>query len=482
MTTKRFHNSPQLTALADSIIVPAEAIDGGTDTAGNPVAAGVDIKIPLAQLISYILAGGDPSLPWFAAAYDSAATDHAPAINAAITSAAAVGGGVVFCRRGIWTLSTAPGGASNSQIVLPSIALSTAQIAIEIRGEIFATPVFSVIGSIPLPAGGTVFKSTATGTGGKVIGAATPADSYPFTLVTLGLKNVTIQLVHDTGHTAVDASNFVGLDVDGVVIHTGQYNLSALTEPTNPVNYALKVPANSNGAYTRIGTLAICGYYNGMTVAEHTCGDMVSVWGCRNAFMVQASNHASHFNRVMTVWCQKGFVGLGAHTLTVDQFDTEHASSGWWVDLADIDDGNDYLRGNVRWHAVLAGTGPSTAFVVAGGANLDVQRIGVRAENVQAVNAVAAVAPLAKTDLLSITGQAVDLTINNPPAAPADGHGIVIRIRDNGTAHGIGYGTQYRAIEITLPVATTPGKWTYIAGAWNAIDGVYDMLATRTQA
>ena len=52
MTTKRFNANPQLAALVGTEIIPATSIAGGTDTAGNPVAAGADIKITVLQLLS----------------------------------------------------------------------------------------------------------------------------------------------------------------------------------------------------------------------------------------------------------------------------------------------------------------------------------------------------------------------------------------------------------------------------------------------
>ncbi|MGB3393258.1 MAG: hypothetical protein WA956_05540 [Stenotrophomonas sp.] len=51
MAEKRFPNNPRLAALAGTEVIPATSIDGGTDTASNPVAAGTDIKIPLLQLL-----------------------------------------------------------------------------------------------------------------------------------------------------------------------------------------------------------------------------------------------------------------------------------------------------------------------------------------------------------------------------------------------------------------------------------------------
>jgi len=51
MTTKRFTDNPQLTALGGTEILPGTSVDGGTDTASNPVAAGSDVAISVRQLL-----------------------------------------------------------------------------------------------------------------------------------------------------------------------------------------------------------------------------------------------------------------------------------------------------------------------------------------------------------------------------------------------------------------------------------------------
>ncbi|MTI73359.1 MAG: hypothetical protein FH747_06815 [Stenotrophomonas sp.] len=51
MAEKRFDDNPQLAALVGTEVIPAQAIDGGTDKASNPVAPGMDVKIPVLQLL-----------------------------------------------------------------------------------------------------------------------------------------------------------------------------------------------------------------------------------------------------------------------------------------------------------------------------------------------------------------------------------------------------------------------------------------------
>lgn len=101
-----------------------------------------------------------------------------------------------------------------------------------------------------------------------------------------------------------------------------------------------------------------------------------------------------------------------------------------------------------------------------------------RAPNVQSVTSSATVTPTFSNDLVAITAQAANLTLANPSGTSVDGWGIVIRLKDNGTSRTITYGSQYRAVGVTLPTATVAGKVVYIAGIWNASETTFDVLAT----
>ena len=136
-----------------------------------------------------------------------------------------------------------------------------------------------------------------------------------------------------------------------------------------------------------------------------------------------------------------------------------------WAVVAGIpdapSDGNQYARQDGAWQPV-AGASRSPA--------------------VQSVTSSATVTPNFANDLVKITAQAEALTLANPSGTAIDGWGIVIRIKDNGTARAISYGTQYRAIGVTLPTTTVVGKALYIAGIWNSEDTTFDIVAVGQQA
>lgn len=106
----------------------------------------------------------------------------------------------------------------------------------------------------------------------------------------------------------------------------------------------------------------------------------------------------------------------------------------------------------------------------------------LRIPSIQAVTSSATVTPTFADDMVKITAQAAGLTLANPTGTAIPGLGIVIRIKDNGTARAIAYGSQYRAIGITLPATTVISKTTYIAMIYNSDDTTWDCVATGTQA
>lgn len=102
--------------------------------------------------------------------------------------------------------------------------------------------------------------------------------------------------------------------------------------------------------------------------------------------------------------------------------------------------------------------------------------------NVQSVTSSATVTPTFLDDLVIVTAQAAALDLANPTGTAKHGHGIVIRLKDNGTGRAITYGSQYRAIGITLPTTTVANKTTYIGMIYNATDTKWDCVSTGTEA
>lgn len=108
--------------------------------------------------------------------------------------------------------------------------------------------------------------------------------------------------------------------------------------------------------------------------------------------------------------------------------------------------------------------------------------IGARTPAIQAVTSSATVTPTFDDDMVKITAQAAGLTLANPTGTAIAGAGMVIRIKDNGTARSITFGTQYRAMGVTLPTTTVISKTLYLGLVYNSDDTKWDVVAVAQEA
>ena len=105
-----------------------------------------------------------------------------------------------------------------------------------------------------------------------------------------------------------------------------------------------------------------------------------------------------------------------------------------------------------------------------------------RTPSVQSVTSSGTVTPTFSNDAVKITAQAAALTLANPTGTAIDMAGMVIRIKDDGTARAITYGSQYRAMGVTLPTTTVVSKTLYLAMIYNSDDTKWDVVAVGQEA
>lgn len=90
--------------------------------------------------------------------------------------------------------------------------------------------------------------------------------------------------------------------------------------------------------------------------------------------------------------------------------------------------------------------------------------------------------PTSVANQYNITAQAAALTVAAPTGTFLDGQGLLIRIKDNGTARGITWNGVFRAVGVTLPTTTVLSKILYVGAKWNAAENVFDVIAVGQQA
>jgi hypothetical protein len=137
--------------------------------------------------------------------------------------------------------------------------------------------------------------------------------------------------------------------------------------------------------------------------------------------------------------------------------------------------------------ATIIGTLEATTLVKTGGTSAqflmaDGSTSTSMTPRVQTVTSNATVTATSTNDIVIITAQAVGLTLANPTGTFVEGQSLIIRIKDNGTARSIAYGTNFRAIGVTAPTTTTANKTTYIGCIFNSTDTKFDIVGTCTEA
>lgn len=356
---------------SNAVLGPFVNFNGGT---------GVTISVSSNTLTFAASGATGSSLPWFDVkqtygAVANGVTDDTTAVQNAMNAAEAAGGGVVYFRLGKYKIAGAlqDTGRSNAQLLFPRINTSGGeQISIYLLGEVQPPAIPYISGASVDPDNGPVILSTLAAGTGAVMGAWGPlGSSDDFSLVRVVMENLTIRTVADPTNSAVDLSHVEAAELRNVTIDAGEYTMSSISQQTTSTSYGLKLPANNNGASTILdGSVNIVGFYNGILTGEHTVNaGETAVWAARKATTFPAANHASRLGRWAHYHCQRGLVFTGAHYFTVDQLNIEHASSGTFVPVYDVDDASNLGFGHGAWHTVLQGVGPDTTFLINGGSN-----------------------------------------------------------------------------------------------------------------
>ena len=135
------------------------------------------------------------------------------------------------------------------------------------------------------------------------------------------------------------------------------------------------------------------------------------------------------------------------------------------------------IVGTLEATTIVKTGGTSTQFLMADGTVSTFMN-----PRVQTVGSSATVTPTSTNDIVTITAQAVGLTLANPTGTFSEGQSLIIRIKDNGTARSIAYGTNFRAIGVTAPTITVLSKTTYLGCIYNSTDTKFDIVGVCTEA
>lgn len=78
----------------------------------------------------------------------------------------------------------------------------------------------------------------------------------------------------------------------------------------------------------------------------------------------------------------------------------------------------------------------------------------------------------------NVTALAATASFGTPTGVPYDGQTLIVRVKDNGTARGLSFGSGYRASpDLALPFTTVVNKTMYMGFIYNAADAKWDLTA-----
>jgi hypothetical protein len=83
---------------------------------------------------------------------------------------------------------------------------------------------------------------------------------------------------------------------------------------------------------------------------------------------------------------------------------------------------------------------------------------------------------------LTAIGAAITSMSSGITGTPTAGQKGILRLKDDGTARAITWGSSWRAIGVTLPTTTVVSKTLYVGWIYNATDSKYDVVAVAQEA
>jgi hypothetical protein len=318
-------------------------------------------------------------------------TDDSVAFQNAINSLTNTGGKILLQNKVYFInapFTAAPGSAALTnfaQLHIPARNLNTNSIVC-IWFEGVTKPTLNTYwntNTVPFPTNNCTILSTRVPTNNlySVIAGGAPSGSiFNQTAIYLRFDNIEIRTYDNPVTTALNMSKVAQFTMNDCVIDTGTGggNQSA---PTNG-GFGLILPENNNWVISEVRNTDIRGYATNYMVNEHSDILDSRSWMSYCGWYFPGGTRATHLGQTVTTGCSNVMVGPPAGFVQRIQWDCcaiEHsvlttnsvAGSALWANTVnDVLDANSGLQGNVNFASVQSGVGPTNAFAVVGGTNL----------------------------------------------------------------------------------------------------------------
>ena len=292
--------------------------------------------------------------------------DDTAAIQAAINAATNAGGGTIYFPippkyyylHGPLQDTT----DRNAVLLLPKVPLSTTTppVTLEFVGatpafEAYPAPYLAGLGSAQASPVTLYCDTGASGSSPAIFGG--PNISQTWTNLLVVFRNLTIQQPNNPSLVSVATQYVYNAIIEKCMFNVQVANTSDIVEPTNGI--AVSLPRSANSAIVVMRDCNILGYEYGVLQASCARLDNVFIQMCKYGVRLTGPYyHAATWQTVVTSACTIPLLVYGGPAHVDGFWDIEDAVAGnWYSTTTHIQDGSNYLTGNIRYHRVLSGTG-----------------------------------------------------------------------------------------------------------------------------
>jgi hypothetical protein len=338
-------------------------------------------------------AAADSPAGWYDAKshglYGDGTHDDTSALNsllATVVSDYPSGGGTIFFEPGVYlingsaTAHTNGGNYGAINIPFQQTGGSNAMITIELVGSVTPRGLMGDIPSAdnpPSTSGAVLLRSNSdagpSGSAYTFINCGTGNTS----LIKLVMRNMTVRLPNQTNWKAIDATWACDLELQNVNVDVnaddqdiGEPNDFGSSHPS----IGIQTPINGNGAKTTLTNCGVAGYTWGYWIQEHSEVDQCWVFRCLTGFALYTCDHDIRLGRLLIVSCPycisanqpaaDGPSGTYANVcevwggpIDIEDHPTGNGDPSWVAPVYHIDDGSNWLHGEITYSRVVANVG-----------------------------------------------------------------------------------------------------------------------------
>jgi len=311
-------------------------------------------------------------------------TDDTVAIQTAINTASAAGGGNIYFPNGIYIIAGAlqrdVGGIDyKSQLYIPQTTIWANRVCISLIGE--TSPNFAQSwgigdGTDREPIKGVILRSTLISSTAYsyVIANNGTWGSGPFNYDQCNIDNIQIQITPDGSNRltlgGIGFANAQNAEIKNVTVFPYNLSLTASGIPQNNC-VGIAMPKVNCEDMNVLQNISVGGFETGLLLGEHTSLDNVIARCCKYGYQFTNNNHTVRAGKLMSWWNINDLYFSALAHVKISQLQIERSiGSKWYDNDYTILDASNYGHGEVSYNIVSGGSFDNSTFSKSGGANL----------------------------------------------------------------------------------------------------------------